>query len=236
MVLFVGRRESFDIIHEIEAQGFQNAGLHEVADTRFGHRPDACGVHDMPDLTDGRHARQTGFLANVGGHALERHDGCCPGLFGDQRLLGIGDVHDDAALEHLREPHLYAKRVVQIHTLSFSVQTMAGAGSRFRKPRRRSTSFEKISPRILTPFSISVGSSPAKLNRNDSGSGRPTAKYLPGRYETPSRWARASSSPASSGSGSRTHRFMPPSGRVNRVPSGRWRSHAASTASSRRAP
>ena len=54
------------------------------------------------------HARDAAFLADVGRNALERHHGAGSGVFGDARLLGVGDVHDDAALEHFREAHLYA--------------------------------------------------------------------------------------------------------------------------------
>ena len=48
--------------------------------------------------------------ADVGGHALERHDGAGAGVFGDLGLLGVGDVHDDAALEHVGETALYTHR------------------------------------------------------------------------------------------------------------------------------
>ena len=57
-----------------------------------------------------RHAGHAAFLADVGGHALERHDRGRPGVLGDLRLLGVGDVHDDAALEHLGEAHLEPER------------------------------------------------------------------------------------------------------------------------------
>ena len=39
--------------------------------------------------------------ADVGGDALERHDRDGAGLLGDAGLLGVDDVHDHAALEHL---------------------------------------------------------------------------------------------------------------------------------------
>ena len=45
------------------------------------------------------------------GHALERHDGDGAGVLGDLRLLGVDDVHDDAALEHLGEADLDAEGV-----------------------------------------------------------------------------------------------------------------------------
>jgi len=44
-----------------------------------------------------------------GGHALESHDGCGAGFFGDARLLDVHHVHDDAAFEHLGQAHLEAQ-------------------------------------------------------------------------------------------------------------------------------
>jgi len=52
------------------------------------------------------------FLADVGRHALERHDRRRAGLLGDERLIGVGDIHDDAALKHLGQADLHAKCVV----------------------------------------------------------------------------------------------------------------------------
>ena len=49
------------------------------------------------------HAGDAAIAADVGGDAFERHDGAGAGLFGDLRLFGRDDVHDDAALEHLCE-------------------------------------------------------------------------------------------------------------------------------------
>ena len=56
------------------------------------------------------HARDAALGADVGGHALERHDGDGAGILGDLGLLGGDDVHDDAALEHLGESALDAAR------------------------------------------------------------------------------------------------------------------------------
>jgi len=48
--------------------------------------------------------------ADIGRDALESHDGCGAGVFGDLRLFGIGDVHDDPALQHLGEADVFAIR------------------------------------------------------------------------------------------------------------------------------
>ncbi len=55
------------------------------------------------------HARDAAVAADVGGNALERHHGRRAGVLGDLRLLGVDDVHDDAALEHLGQAGLDAE-------------------------------------------------------------------------------------------------------------------------------
>ncbi len=49
------------------------------------------------------HAAHAAGRADVCGDALECHDGASARVFRDARLLGRGDIHDDAALEHLGE-------------------------------------------------------------------------------------------------------------------------------------
>ena len=60
-------------------------------------------VLDLADLLRIGHARDAAVAPDVRRHALERHDGAGARLLGDPRLLGVDDVHDDAALEHLGE-------------------------------------------------------------------------------------------------------------------------------------
>jgi len=57
-----------------------------------------------------RPASRQGAPPDVGGDALERHDGHRAGLLGDARLLDVGDIHDDAALQHLCEARLDGER------------------------------------------------------------------------------------------------------------------------------
>ena len=47
---------------------------------------------------------------------LGRHHGDGPGILGDLRLLGVDDVHDHAALEHLGKPALDAHGAGLGHT------------------------------------------------------------------------------------------------------------------------
>ena len=55
------------------------------------------------------HAGDSAFGADLRGDALEGHDGDGAGTFGDGGLLGVGDVHDDAAFEHFGEAGFEAK-------------------------------------------------------------------------------------------------------------------------------
>ena len=112
VVLFVGGRQHFAFVDVIHAERFENARFHEMADAGLGHDGDGNGRHDLADLADGRHAGDAAFLADVGGNALERHDGGRAGLFGDHGLLGVDDVHDHAALHHLRQPDFQPELLV----------------------------------------------------------------------------------------------------------------------------
>jgi hypothetical protein len=53
------------------------------------------------------HASDAALDADVGRNPLERHDRGRAGVLGDPRLLAVDHVHDDAALEHLREARLH---------------------------------------------------------------------------------------------------------------------------------
>ena len=84
--------------------------------------------HGLLDARDHRgvaHAGDAAVGPDVGGDALERHHGAGARLLGDAGLLGGGDVHDDAALQHLGQPRLDAHRpgapVALGHEVPFSV-------------------------------------------------------------------------------------------------------------------
>src|SRR5438132_1045551 len=83
------------------AERFEDPRLHEVADPRLRHDGNADRLHNLADLRDRRHARHASLLADVRRDALKRHHGGGSRLLRNQRLLGVGDVHDDAALQHL---------------------------------------------------------------------------------------------------------------------------------------
>jgi hypothetical protein len=71
-----------------------------MTDPALGHDRDADRVLDLVDELRIAHPRHAAELADVGGHALERHDRYRPRLLGDARLVGGDDVHDHAAGEH----------------------------------------------------------------------------------------------------------------------------------------
>ena len=82
-------------------------------------------VLDGGDHAGVAHAGHAAVPADVGRDTLESHDGDSAGLLGDPGLLDVGDVHDDAALEHLGEADLEV--------------TCRGGGGRLQRSRRRRT-------------------------------------------------------------------------------------------------
>ena len=115
VMLFIGRRQHFALVDVVDFKRFENPSLRKMADARFRHHRNRHCLHDLADLADRRHARHAALFANIGRHALQRHHRRGARLLRDQRLLGIGDVHDDAAFEHLRQANLQSKLFIQIH-------------------------------------------------------------------------------------------------------------------------
>ena len=99
----VGRRQHLGLVDVVDAERLEDLRLDEVADAGLGHDRDGHRVHDPVDHRRVAHAGDAAGGADVGRHALERHDGDGAGVLGDLGLLGRDDVHDDAALEHLGE-------------------------------------------------------------------------------------------------------------------------------------
>ena len=109
VVRLVGGSEHFALVDVVDLQGLEDLGLDEVTDAGLGHDGDADRLLDLDDLLGVGHAGHAAVSADVGRHALQRHDRARAGLLGDDGLLGRGDVHDDPALEHLGETSLYSK-------------------------------------------------------------------------------------------------------------------------------
>ena len=103
VILVVGRRQHFGFVDVVDAELLQDLCLGEMADAHLGHHRNRHRVHDPANELEVAHARDAAGRANVGRNALERHDGDGAGFLRDDGVVGGDDVHDDAALEHLRE-------------------------------------------------------------------------------------------------------------------------------------
>jgi hypothetical protein len=106
VVLLVGGGEHLGLVDEVHAELLEHARLHEVADAHLRHHRDRYHALDPLDHRDRAHASHAALAPDVRRHAFERHHRNGAGILGDLRLLGRGDVHDDAALEHLGQPDL----------------------------------------------------------------------------------------------------------------------------------
>ena len=107
--LLVGGRQHLGLVDVVDAERLQDLRLHEMADARLRHDRDRDGLLDLLDLGGVGHAGDAAVATDVGGNPLERHDGARAGVLGDLRLVGGGDVHDDAALEHLGQAGLHGE-------------------------------------------------------------------------------------------------------------------------------
>ena len=115
VVRLVGGREDLGLVDVVDLEALEHLGLGEVADAGLGHDRDRHRLLDAADHERVGHAGHAAVAADVRGHALERHDGGGAGVLGDLRLLGVDDVHDDAALEHLGQPGLDPERRFVAH-------------------------------------------------------------------------------------------------------------------------
>mmetsp|Transcript_8486 Transcript_8486/g.27042 ORF Transcript_8486/g.27042 Transcript_8486/m.27042 type:complete len:207 (-) Transcript_8486:12-632(-) len=112
VVALVRDGQDLALVDAVDAQLLQNLGLDEVADAALGHDGNGHGRDDLLDHPRVRHPGDALLLPNVGGDALESHDGAGPRLLRDLGLLGVHDVHDDAALEHCGKALLHALRAL----------------------------------------------------------------------------------------------------------------------------
>mmetsp|Transcript_18976 Transcript_18976/g.49367 ORF Transcript_18976/g.49367 Transcript_18976/m.49367 type:complete len:383 (-) Transcript_18976:77-1225(-) len=108
VVLVVSRGEYLTLVNVVNAKRLEDLRLDEVADPGFGHDRNGHGLHDVLNHGRIRHAGNPTVGTDVSRNALESHDSHSAGLFGNASLLGIHHIHDDATLEHLREPALHS--------------------------------------------------------------------------------------------------------------------------------
>jgi hypothetical protein len=118
VMLFIGRRQHLALVDVVHAQRLEHASFREMANAGLGHYGNRNRAHDVTNDADRSHARHPALFPDIGGHALERHHGRRAGVFGDLRLLYIGDVHDDAALEHFGQTYLQTELFGGVHDTS----------------------------------------------------------------------------------------------------------------------
>src|SRR2546427_10139 len=80
------------------SQLLQNLCFCEVSNAAFGHYGDGNRVHDLANLLRRGHPGDSAFSADLRGDAFKCHDCYGAGAFSNFRLLGVRNVHDDAAL------------------------------------------------------------------------------------------------------------------------------------------
>ena len=103
MVHIVCRGEDFAFVDVVDFNRFQNLRLDEVSDTALGHDRDGDGLLDAANHLRIAHARDPAGRTDICRDAFERHDGSRASVLCNLCLLRGCDVHDDAALQHLRE-------------------------------------------------------------------------------------------------------------------------------------
>ena len=115
-----------------------------MPDAHLGHHRNRHRLHDFANHARSRHARHAAFFANVRRHALERHHRARAGVFRDLGLLGVGHVHNHAALQHLRQADFHPPQIIvhQFHVLSpyrsaSEILTSIGFPARFAVDRCR---------------------------------------------------------------------------------------------------
>ena len=82
-----------------------------MTDADLCHDGDRDTILNLGDLLNRSHAGDAAFYTDVGRHTLEGHDRGSAGILGDLGLVGVGDIENHPALEHLRQSNLDTKSV-----------------------------------------------------------------------------------------------------------------------------
>src|ERR1700722_10155513 len=107
VVLFVGGCQHFALINEVHLERLKHFRFGKMPNAHFSHHGNGDGPHDLADDLDRSHSRHATFFTNVRWHPFQSHDRAGSCALCNLGLLGVGHVHDDAALEHLRQAHLH---------------------------------------------------------------------------------------------------------------------------------
>src|SRR5437660_5367918 len=218
--VLVGGCQHLGLVDVVDRERFEDLRLHEMADAGLRHHRDRHRLLDLLDLLHRGHPRDPAVPADVGGHALERHDGRGAGVLGDLRLLGVGDVHDDPALEHLGEADVLAvsdSQSVQIrHVISpcLAIRVCYTTGTAPRstrsRPRSRPRAALMVSARRRIPSSMRLAATDENESRSVRWPPPSTKKGAPGAKATPRSIACGNSGPASMPAGRVTSNENPP--------------------------
>src|SRR5437879_2611245 len=103
--------------------GLAPSALTHVADPPYGDGRAGARLNDPHDPGRVGHAGDAALPPDVGRNPFQCHDGDGPGLLGDAGLIRRGDVHDDAALQHLGQAALDPVSSVLDHAWSPQVGT-----------------------------------------------------------------------------------------------------------------
>ncbi|WZY79888.1 hypothetical protein YC2023_026272 [Brassica napus] len=106
VVVFVGEGQHLALVDVIDSDRFEDLRLHEMTDPGLGHHRNRNGLLDVLNHLGIAHPSDASLSANIGGNALQSHDGASTGFLRDAGLLGVDDVHDNAAAEHLSQTDL----------------------------------------------------------------------------------------------------------------------------------
>ena len=106
VVLVVGRRQHLALVDEVDAERLEHARLDEVADAHLRHHRDRDRALDALDHLDRRTCAPRRLPCGCRRARARAPSPRGAGVLGDLRLLGRGDVHDHAALQHLGEADL----------------------------------------------------------------------------------------------------------------------------------
>ena len=123
VVFIISGREHFALVNVVDLDGLQDLGLNKVADAALRHDRDRNGLLNALDHLRVAHAGHAAGSTDIRGDALQSHNGAGACVFCDLGLLGGGNIHNNAALEHLGQVFVQFKSVV-VHCDSLLTDSM----------------------------------------------------------------------------------------------------------------
>ncbi len=166
-------RQDLGLVDVVHVERLEDLGLGEVADAGLGHDRDRDAGLDLLDHLGVAHARDAAVAADVRGHALERHDRHGAGVLGDLGLLGVDDVHDHPAAQHVGQAALDERRT---HGGMWSTHgpILPGRAHHSSRARARNVDVVEVAQVRLGAVAVHVEPDPALRRRR-----RREVKYEP---------------------------------------------------------